>query len=75
MRERGPVFFFFVCLFLVFGMRECGQMVFWPFLFFLFLANAFFPLVCEIFSLFISKIICFFSLNCLVLGKFCDQTV
>jgi hypothetical protein len=53
-------FYFFVCLFLVFGMRECGQMVFWPFLFFLFLANAFFPLVCEIFSLFISKIICFF---------------
>jgi hypothetical protein len=74
MRERGPVFFF-VCLFLVFGMRECGQMVFWPFLFFLFLANAFFPLVCEIFSLFKSKIICFFFLNFLVLGKFCDQTV
>ena len=45
MRERGPVFFFFVCLFLVFGMRECGQMVFWPSLFFLFLANAFFPRV------------------------------
>ena len=74
MRERGPVFFF---LFAFSWFLECVSVgkwffgLFFSFCFWLML----FSLVCEIFSLFISKIICFFSLNCLVLGKFCDQTV